>query len=440
MIQKKITTIYAAPKLERLINVAAYARVSSGKDAMLHSLSAQITYYQNLITSHQGWKFAGVYADEALTGTKDNRQEFQRLIQDCKDGKIDMVIVKAISRFARNTVTLLKTVRMLKSINVDVYFEEQNLHTISAEGEMVLTFLASFAQEESRSVSENMKWRIRKDFEQGLIWGSKSQLGYRLVNRRLVVVPEEAELVRRIFGLYLDGYGFQSIANLLNAEGQKSTLGGKWSKTATEHIINNYNYTGDLILQKTFRADHITKHRRINNGELAQYLVEGAHEPIITKEQYAMAQALRQQRAERFNLLGKTKQPNLFTGIVCCGVCGKHYRRKKQERRMWWTCFTFNTAGKGACDSKSVPEEILIEITKKVLGVKEITAEIIKSKVDHIDVLKGNRLVFHLKSGSIIEETWKSLSRKDNWTPEMKEKARQRAMAQYQRKEDNQNG
>lgn len=158
MIKKMITTIDVAPKLERLINVAAYARVSSGKDAMLHSLAAQITYYQNLITSHQGWKFAGVYADEAFTGTKDNRHEFQRLIQDCKDGKIDMVIVKAISRFARNTVTLLKTVRMLKSINVDVYFEEQNLHTLSAEGEMVLTFLASFAQEESRSVSENMKW------------------------------------------------------------------------------------------------------------------------------------------------------------------------------------------------------------------------------------------------------------------------------------------
>lgn len=440
MIQKKITKIDAAPRLERLINVAAYARVSSGKDAMLHSLAAQITYYQNLIASHQGWKFAGVYADEAFTGTKDNRHEFQRLIQDCKDGKIDMVIVKAISRFARNTVTLLKTVRMLKSINVDVYFEEQNLHTLSAEGEMVLTFLASFAQEESRSVSENMKWRIKKDFEKGLIWGSKTQLGYRIVDRRLVVVPEEAELVRRIFSLYLDGYGFQGIANLLNAEGQTSVLGNKWSKTAIEAIINNYNYTGDLVLQKTFRVDHLTKHKQMNRGEKTQYLVEDAHEPIITKEQYMMAQTLKKQRAQHFNLLDMTKQINLFTGIVWCGACGKHYRRKKQERRMWWTCSTFNTAGKGACNSKSVPEEVLIEITKKVLGVKEITAEIIKSKVDHIDVLKGNRLVFHLKNGSTIEETWKSLSRKDNWTPEMKEKARQRAIAQYRRKEGKHNG
>ena len=440
MIQKKIMTIEPLPKLERLIKVAAYARVSSGKDAMLHSLAAQITYYQKLITKHQGWEFAGVYADEALTGTKDNRQEFQRLIKDCKAGKIDMVIVKAISRFARNTVTLLETVRMLKSINVDVYFEEQNLHTASAEGEMVLTFLASFAQEESRSVSENMKWRIKKDFEQGLIWGSKSQLGYRLVNRRLVVVPEEAELVKRIFSLYLDGYGFQAIANHLNAEGQKSTLGGKWSKTAVEHIINNYNYTGDLILQKTFREDHLTKHRKINNGELAQYLVEGAHEPIITKEQYVMAQSLRQQRAQRFNLLGKTKQLNLFTGIVCCGVCGKHYRRKKQQRRMWWTCSTFNSEGKESCNSKSVPEEVLVEITKNVLGIKEITAELIRCKLDHIDVLTGNKLVFHLKSGATVETMWKNLSRKDNWTPEMREKARQRALAQFRRKAEDNNG
>ena len=195
-----------------------------------------------------------------------------------------------------------------------------------------------------------------------------------------------------------------------------------------------------VMLQKTFREDHLAKHRKINNGELAQYLVEGAHDPIIAKEQYVMAQTLRQQRAQHFNLLGKTKQLNLFTGIVCCGVCGKHYRRKKQQRRMWWTCSTFNSAGKEHCDSKSVPEEILVEITKKVLGVTKVTAELIKSKVDHIDVLKDNRLVFHLKKGTTIEETWKSLSRKDNWTPEMKEKARQRAIAQYQRKEGNRNG
>ena len=440
MIQKKITTIEPLPKLERLTKVAAYARVSSGKDAMLHSLAAQITYYQNLITSHQGWEFAGVYADEAFTGTKDNRQEFQRLIQDCKDGKIDMIIVKAISRFARNTVTLLETVRMLKSINVDVYFEEQNLHSISSEGEMVLTFLASFAQEESRSVSENMKWRIKKDFEQGLIWGSKNQLGYRIVNRKLVLVPEEAVLVRRIFDLYLDGYGFQAISNILNAEGHTSVNGCRWGKTAIDQIINNYNYTGDLLLQKTFRENHLSKRKKPNRGELDQYLIENDHEPIITREEFVMAQELKRQRAEHFNLRHERSKRNLFTGIMYCSVCGRKYRRKVQKERMWWVCTTFNSAGKSECDSKAVPEETLIEVTKKVLGVQEVTIEIIAKRIQRIDVLRGNKLIFHLKNGKVIEETWKDLSRRNSWTPEMKEKARQRALAQHSRKAGNNNG
>ena len=439
MIQKKIMTIEPLPKLERMIKVAAYARVSSGKDAMLHSLAAQITYYQNLITTHQGWEFAGVYADEALTGTKDNRQEFQRLIKDCKDGKIDMVIVKAISRFARNTVTLLETVRMLKSINVDVYFEEQNLHSISSEGEMVLTFLASFAQEESRSVSENMKWRIKKDFEQGIIWGSKNQLGYKIVNRKLVLVPDEAVLVKRIFDLYLNGYGFQAIANMFNAEGHKSFNGSRWSKSSIEHIINNYNYTGDLLLQKTYRENHITKHKKCNKGELNQYLVENDHEPIITKEEFIMAQDLKHQRAKQFNLRYSSKRHE-FTGIMRCSICGKNYRRKVQNKRIWWVCSTFNSEGKKECASKAIPEETIIEVTKRVLGVEKITKEIVEKKIQRIDVLGGNKLLFHLKNGSVVEKTWNDLSRSNSWTPEMREKARQRALAQYRRKSGNNNG
>lgn len=439
MIQKKIMTIEPLPKLERLIKVAAYARVSSGKDAMLHSLAAQITYYQNLITTHQGWEFAGVYADEALTGTKDNRQEFQRLIKDCKAGKIDMVIVKAISRFARNTVTLLETVRMLKNINVDVYFEEQNLHSISSEGEMVLTFLASFAQEESRSVSENMKWRIKKDFEQGIIWGSKDQIGYKLVNRKLVLVPDEAKFVRRIFDLYLNGYGFQAIANMFNAEDLKSPKGCRWCKTAIEQIINNYNYTGDLLLQKTFREDHLTKHRKFNKGERNQYLVENDHEPIITKEEFMRAQDLKRQRAKQFNIRYSSKRHE-FTGIMRCSICGKNYRRKVQSTRMWWVCSTFNSLGKNECASKAIPEETLIEVTKKVLGVEKVTSEIVGKRIERIDVLCGNKLHFHLKNGTVVEETWNDLSRSNSWTPEMREKARQRALEQFRRKSGNDNG
>ena len=166
-----------APKKKR---VAAYCRVSSGKDAMLHSLSAQVSYYSDYIQKH-GWEYAGVYADESLTGTKDNRVNFQRLLAECRKGTIQMVITKSISRFARNTVTLLETVRELKTLGVDVYFEEQNIHTMSADGELMLTILASYAQEESLSVSENMKWRIRRNFEEGKPW-SGLILGYRFQN------------------------------------------------------------------------------------------------------------------------------------------------------------------------------------------------------------------------------------------------------------------
>ena len=164
-----ITKIEAKPITPKRKRVAAYARVSSGKDAMIHSLASQVAYYKRLIQSKHDWNFVGVYADKAATGTKDARDEFQALLKDSRSGKIDMIITKSISRFARNTLTLLEVVRELKDLKVDVYFEEQNIHTLSGEGEMILTFLATFAQEESRSVSENMKWRISKDFKEGLI-------------------------------------------------------------------------------------------------------------------------------------------------------------------------------------------------------------------------------------------------------------------------------
>lgn len=205
----KITIVSKPPKLEKKKRVAAYARVSNGKDAMLHSLSAQVSYYSNLIQNHGDWLYAGVYSDEAKTGTKDSRAGFQSLISDCRAGKIDMVITKSISRFARNTVTLLQTVREFKAMEVDIYFEEQNIHTMSGDGELMMTILASYAQEESRSASENQKWRIKRNFEAGIPWDG-TLLGYRLENGHYVIVPKEAELVRRIYNEYLSGKGYDA--------------------------------------------------------------------------------------------------------------------------------------------------------------------------------------------------------------------------------------
>lgn len=246
---RAITIVPKPPKLEQKKRVAAYARVSSGKDAMLHSLSAQVSYYSDLIQNHDDWLYVGVYADEAKTGTKESRADFQRLIADCRAGKIDMVITKSISRFARNTVTLLQTVRDFKAWGVDIFFEEQNIHTMSGDGELMMTILASYAQEESRSASENQKWRIKRNFEEGMPWNG-AMLGYRLKNGRYEIIPEEADLVRRIYNEYLSGDGYLTIAKRLNEDGIPSRFGKQWGQSVISKILSNYTYTGNLIYRK----------------------------------------------------------------------------------------------------------------------------------------------------------------------------------------------
>ena len=297
---RRITQVtFGSPQLQRDKNVAAYCRVSSGKDAMRHSLAAQVSYYSELIQNHAGWEYAGVYADEAVTGTKDSRENFRRMLSECRAGKIDMVITKSISRFARNTVTLLETVRELKMLGVDVYFEEQNIHSLSADGELMLTILASYAQEESRSASENQKWRIKKNFEEGKPWSS-TLLGYRNVNGRYEIVPEEAKTVRMIFAWYLEGAGATPIRNRLNAMGIKTRKGNSWSRSPILKLLRNYAYTGNLILQTTYRENYITKRSVKNNGEKPMYHAQGSHEAIIDMDTFNRVQEEIQRRAEHF--------------------------------------------------------------------------------------------------------------------------------------------
>ena len=375
--------------LPQLTRVAAYARVSPAKDAMRHSLLAQVSYYSGLIQRHPGWAYAGVYSDEAKTGTKDSREGFTRLLADCRAGRVDAGITKSISRFARNTVTLLEMVRELKGLGVDVYFEEQNIHTLSADGELMLSILASYAQEESLSASENQKWRIRKNFEEGRPWNG-TLLGYRYRNGTLVIEPAEAKIVRRVFREYLAGKGVVAIANGLNEDGIPTRYGNRWCKAGVSCVLRNYTYTGNLLLQKTFREDHLNKRTLPNEGQLPQYHAEGSHEAIISMEDYEAAQAEMVRRAEKHAPPGKGYRNRYpFTGLIVCGYYGKHYRRKVTAAETVWICVTYNTLGKAACPSKQIPEPVLTDLTADMdIGdLTEICAE------------DGNRLVFRFKDG-----------------------------------------
>ena len=417
---KIITQIKHSPRLAQKKKVAAYARVSSGKDAMLHSLSAQVSYYSALIQKETDWEYVGVYSDEAITGTKEDRPGLQQLIADCQDGKINMVITKSISRFARNTVTLLELVRMLQALGVDIYFEEQNIHTMSSDGELLLTILASYAQEESRSVSENMKWRIKKNFEAGIPWNGRL-LGYRLGDDHYEIVPEEAVIVRRIFSEYLEGAGTNLIAQRLNEDGIATSRGGElWHKSSIAKILGNYTYTGNLILQRTFRDNHISKKSCINEGQLPRYHAENSHEAIIDVDTF-MAVQMEIERREKPKRTAPQKYP--YTGLIVCAKCGKNYRRKTTATGPVWICATFNTRGKKYCASKQIPESTL-EAT-----VHSVTADLME--ISKILVADGNTLLFQMSNGTEITRTWTDRSRSESWTDEMRQQVSNRQKRRY---------
>lgn len=280
---------------------AAYIRVSLETERLRNSLAAQESYFTELIRSDPGMSFAGIYADSFITGTEAARRPgFLRLISDCERGGIDLVLCKSISRFARNTVDLLETVRHLKSLGVELRFEKENISTFSADGELMLTILASFAQEESRSISENVKWGIRRRFQSGNAeMRNKAVYGYRYDGGKYVVCPEEAEIVRGIFHSYIAGMSLRKIAETLAEKGAKTIRGRNFSHNAVNYIVRNELYTGDILLQKTFVKDCISHTRSRNNGELPQYLFSCRHEPIIDKAVFEQAREETLRRAAR---------------------------------------------------------------------------------------------------------------------------------------------
>lgn len=330
---KICTTEMSAPPAP-IKRVAAYVRVSLETDRLKHSLAAQTSYFSELIRSNSGWEPAGIYADSFISGTETSRRAgFQRLITDCEQGKIDIVLCKSISRFARNTVDLLETVRHLKQLGVEVRFEKENINSLSADGELLLTILASFAQEESRSISENVKWGIRRRFQSGSAEiRNKVVYGYRWEGGRYIIQPEEAEVVRGIFRDYIAGRSLRRIAERLGTAGTKTCRGFGFCHNTINYIVHNELYTGTIVLQKTFVKDFITHARSQNRGELPQYRLCGCHEAIIDEETFAKAQEESRRRAA-------TKQVYCFSKKLICGSCGKPFTRLSNNGKyVCWHC------------------------------------------------------------------------------------------------------
>lgn len=422
---KTVRKLPQKPQLEQPKKVAAYARVSTGKDAMLHSLSSQVSYYSKLIQSHEGWLYVGVYSDEALTGTKDSRDGFQRLLSDCRAGKVNMILTKSISRFARNTVTLLETVRELKSLGVDIFFEEQNIHTMSSEGELMLTILASYAQEESLSASENQKWRVRKGFENGELLNWRFLFGYRITKNSIEIDAETAPILREIFDRVIDGETFGAISRDLNRRGIPGVLGGKWCVQRIRDIVGNEKYTGCAMLQKHYRNNHLEKKKCRNTGELPMFYAEETHPAIIDMDTFKAAQMvlkkLREAAKDR-----PLPQKSEFTGKIYCPFCGKNYKHNTSNGSAGWNCSTFLSQGKTYCHGKKIPETTLQAVCASVLGIDDYNSTAFDTLIDHIEVPGDNHLQFVFKNGRIEERTWADRSRRDSWTAEMKQTAAER--------------
>ena len=391
----KIRRVQPSHILQKKLRVAAYARVSV--DTLHHSLAAQVSYYSSLIQKNLAWEYAGVYADEGITGTSTtHRDEFKRLIADCNAGKIDLVLVKSISRFARDTVDCLHTVRRLKEKGIAVRFERENIDSMSEDGELLLTLLASFAQEESRSIGDNIRWGVRRRFRQGIPNGHKPPYGYTWDGEMFRIVPSEGEIVKEIFRRYLAGESAYAIAKSLAERGITGRQGRPIEQTTVKDILSNISYTGTMALQKNYITEgHI---RKRNKGELPMYLVEGMFEQLVSKVDFDKAQEIRKRRAEGAANRNPVLMP--FSGMVKCGCCGGGFSRRTAGKYRRWGCNTRERKGSTACDSRPIKEEELVAAVRTVMEKDDFDTAELRRKVSKI-VIYGDCVEFHLTNGRI---------------------------------------
>ena len=395
----RVITIEATKKPKDVkLRVAAYARVSSASDDQLNSFAAQNQYYASLISSKENWSMVDIYADEGITGTSaEKREDFQRLLADCRRGLIDRVLVKSISRFARNTKECLEAIRELKSLGVGVCFEKENIDTATMSGEMMTALFASFAQAESESISGNMRWGIQKRMQAGTYIPASLPYGYTQLDRSIQIVEEQAIIVQRIFREYLSGKSTERIASDLRKEGIPCKSGeSAWDSTAIRYIISNEKYIGDSVWQKYFSTDTLPYKCRLNRGQRVSYYAHGTHEGIVSKEDFGRANALMKSRAQKITLTKNS--PYAFRKKIICGDCQSLFRRKEVRGITYWVCIGHDKKRHGIkCGITPIAEEeISTAFIRLYYKLKHHGEPILTGMIASLQAIRNRRMLWSL--------------------------------------------
>ena len=383
------------PQSDTLEKVAAYCRVSTDSSDQLNSYHTQIGYYTNFIAQHPGWELVDIYADEGITGTSlEKRDEFKRMLADCRSGKISRILVKSVSRFARNTLELIETTRGLKDLGVVVVFEEQGIDTAQMLGEMQLTLLAMAAQEESTSISKNMRWSIQKRMDAGTYLGNTAPYGYRLEDGQLKIEETEATVVRRFFEMRLSGMGQVAITQELNRKRIQPRDGKPWTVYRVRYILSNERYIGDSLFQKKYIADPLSHKSVRNHGERDQYYIHDTHEAIISRENFQKVQESFQNQSPR-----RSKTPHLFVHRILCPQCGCHYRYIRSSGKPYWG-HASQSEIEPSCKDIRLPEESIQAAFVNLLGKLHTHSDATLSLLEEIAARqeRGNAKLYELNT------------------------------------------
>lgn len=420
--RKRVGSTAAKEKIKKL-RVAAYCRVSTETEEQNSSYEVQVAHYTEFIKKNNEWEFAGIFADDGISGTNTKkRDEFNRMIAECMDGNIDMVITKSISRFARNTLDCLQYIRQLKDKNISVYFEKENINTMDAKGEVLLTIMASLAQQESQSLSQNVKLGLQYRYQQGKVQVNHNRfMGYTKDEEgNLIIVPEEAEIIKRIYREYLEGKSLAGIGRDLEKAGILTAAGKpRWRPETIKKILMNEKYIGDALLQKTFTVDFLTKKRVKNEGHVPQYYVENSHEAIIPKELFLQAQEELHRRNNIYTGTDKNKRiyssKYALSTITFCGECGDIYRRVywnvHGRKEFVWRCVTRIEQGPEVCRNRTVKEgdlydAVMTAINKLLAGGDNM----IRTLEENIHAVIGDTTEYKISEiNTLLEEKQKEV-------------------------------